>query len=99
MPERLRSGILAVALAAALFGGVLPAIAQDEPVRVVGTVTWISEDAVEVAGRRGIFEPGSDVRSDGRTVSKASVRPGMAAEMELDAAGRVLELRVSGVVE
>lgn len=88
---------LAAALAAAV-SGAGPAWATD-PVVVSGAVTWISAEAVEVSGRRAILGAGSDIRSDDRTVSWSSIRVGMPASMEVDGAGRVLELRVNGVVE
>lgn len=90
---------LALALGiAALSSGLEPARASD-PRTVSGAVEFVSEDAVEVAGQRGVVAESTDVRSDGRSISLASVRRGMAATMELDDAGRILELRVSGVVE
>jgi hypothetical protein len=66
---------------------------------VNGPITWISADSVEVAGHRGILAQGADIRSDEHTVSWTSIRLGMPASMETDSAGRVLELRVTGVVE
>ncbi|HZR82077.1 MAG TPA: hypothetical protein VFD92_13355 [Candidatus Binatia bacterium] len=93
-----RELVVAIAVAVAPFL-CAPAFAQDDTHQVSGVITWISEDAVEVGGQRGLFEDSSDVRSDGRPVSRASVRAGMPAQMETDAAGRVLELRVNGVVE
>jgi len=89
--------LLAAALAAAV-SGPIRAWASETTI-VAGAVTWISEDAVEVAGQRGILGEGSDIRSDQHTVSWSSIRVGTPATMETDAGGRVLELRVTGVVE
>jgi hypothetical protein len=97
MRTQMRALLLATALAGASL--LTPRLVTAESTEVAGTVSWISEDAVEVGGKRGLFAPGSDVRSGGVPVAKSSVRPGMPAEMEVDDGGRVLELRVMGVVE
>ena len=89
--------LLAAALAAVVSGPVKAR--ASETTTVAGAVTWISADAVEVAGQRGMLGEDSDIRSDQHTVSWASIRVGTPATMETDAAGRVLELRVTGVVE
>jgi hypothetical protein len=65
----------------------------------VGRITFAGSDAVEVSGRRGTFTEESSVTSAGRSVSRGSLHPGMLAELEVDPEGRVLELRVTGVVE
>ena len=97
MRQFFNSFLLAAALAAAVLVPKLAAAA--ETTIVTGAITWISADAVEVAGQRGTFGDGSDIRSDEHTVSWSSIRVGTSAMMETDAAGRVLELRVTGVVE
>lgn len=78
-----------------------PAAADDggEVTLVVGAVTWVGSDAVEVSGRRALVTSATSVWSDGREVSLGSVHVGMAAELEIDDAGRAIELRVKGAVE
>lgn len=66
---------------------------------VSGQVTWVSPDAVEVAGRRGMISSRTSITSDGRSVSVSSIQVGMPAELEIDPAGQALELRVKGAVE
>jgi hypothetical protein len=73
--------------------------AQENLRTVEGEITYIAENAVEVAGVRGLIGPRSSILSSGREITVRSIRRGMPARMELDAAGRVLELRVAGVVE
>ena len=74
--------------------------ALDEAPRVVtGRVARIDGPTVEIGGQRGLLEAGSDVRSDGRAVSPASIRVGMQATMEMDSRGHILEIRVGGLVE
>jgi len=74
--------------------------ALDESPRLVsGRVTRVDGQTVEVGGQRGVIAEGSDVRSDGRSVAPASIRVGMQAQMEIDARGRVLEIRVEGMPE
>ena len=99
MRQRFRQILLAAAVAGAVSGVAGAAWAASETSTVSGPITWISADSVEVAGRRGILAQGSDIRSDQHTVSWSSIRIGMPASMETDSAGRVLELRVTGVVE
>jgi hypothetical protein len=97
MRDLFKPFLCAIALAATVSGPTCGWAA--ETTTVSGAVTWISQDAVEVGGQRGTLGEGSDIRSDQHTVSWSSIRVGMPASMETDAAGRVLELRVSGVVE
>ncbi len=99
MRQRFRQTLLAAAVASAVWGATAEWSASSETSTVSGPITWISADAVEVAGRRGVFAAESDIRSDEHTVSWSSIRTGMPASMETDSAGRVLELRVTGVVE
>ena len=66
---------------------------------VAGSVTWVSTDVVEVAGRRGMIVPGTSITSDGHAVSLGAVQVGMPAEMEIDPSGAALEVRVKGAVE
>jgi len=73
--------------------------AQENLRTVEGEITYVAENAVEVAGVRGLIGPRSSILSSGREITVRSIRRGMPARMELDAAGRVLELRVVGVVE
>jgi hypothetical protein len=87
--------MLALALASL---GTAPAGAS-EVVEVAGSVTYVSTDVVEVAGRRGLIVTSTSITSDGRSVSLASIHVGMPAELEIDASGRALELRVKGAVE
>jgi hypothetical protein len=75
------------------------ATAQSETQVYFGTVGFVDESSVQVGGHRGIMMDGSSVMSDGHVVSLASVRPGMAATLEVDGSGRIIELRVTGVVE
>ena len=98
MRQRFSPFVLAAALAVAASISTPPSRA-DETTTVFGAITYISADAVEVAGQRGLLVNGADIRSDERTVSWTSIRVGMPASMETDSAGRVLELRVSGVIE
>ena len=64
-----------------------------------GSLSYVSEDAIEVDGRRILLAPDSILMSGGRQVSVASLRRGMPAEAEIDDAGRLIELEVNGVVE
>jgi hypothetical protein len=89
-------GSLAVVLVIGLAGA---ATAQSETQVYFGTVGFVDDSSVEVAGERGIVTAGSSVMSDGHAVSLASIRPGMSATLEVDGSGRIIELRVTGVVE
>ena len=93
--------LVAVAFSAAVFGGLGARASADpgDPVTVEGSITWVSDDAVEVNGERGLLEPTSDVRCDGRSISRSSIHVGMPASMEMDPAGQILELRVEGATE
>ena len=84
--------VLALVAAAEAFG-------ETDARLYLGTISYVAPGAVEVSGRRAIFAPGSTVTSDGRPVSPGSIQPGMPAELEVDPEGRVIELRVKGVVE
>lgn len=64
-----------------------------------GVVTYLSEAAVEIGGKRMLLTPDSHVTSGGRVISLGSLRRGMVAEADYDEAGRLIELRVNGVVE
>lgn len=64
-----------------------------------GVVTYSGDGVVEVGGKRLILTPDSHVTSGGRAISPGSVGRGMVAEAEYDEAGRLIELRVNGVVE
>ena len=98
--ERLRRwsfGLRCLVLGSILF---LVSSAGAEEIRLVqGEITYIAATAVEVNGVRGLIGPRSSLVSASREISIAGIRRGMPARLELDAAGRVLELRVSGVVE
>ena len=76
-----------------------PVRGQGSSRSVFGQITYVAADAVEVSGRRGVLTSESSVVSDGRSVAPGSLHPGMPAEMEVDPVGRILELRVTGVVE
>lgn len=90
--------VLTVVLFWALF--LVPQAQAQENLRTVeGEITYVTANAVEVAGVRGLLGPRSSILSSGREITVHSIRRGMSARMELDAAGRVLELRVAGVVE
>jgi hypothetical protein len=99
MRQRFRTGLAVAAMVILAGFWPSPAGADEDVTTVVGSVTWVSQDAVEVAGQRGILSSATDVRSDHHPVSRASIRVGMPASMEIDSGGRVLELRVTGVVE
>jgi len=89
-------------LAAAAFAAVLGVphgVWADETIMVVGPVTWISQDAIEVNGRRGLINSQTDIRSDGHHITAASITRGMLAQLELDASGHALEIDVHGVRE
>lgn len=89
----LRTVLLASALADSSF-------ALDEAPRVVaGRVARVDGPTIEIGGQRGVLGVESDVRSDGRSVSPASIRAGMQARMEVDSRGHILEIRVDGLVE
>ncbi|MBU6282401.1 hypothetical protein KGQ64_09190 [bacterium] len=94
---RIRSLLGATLLASALSKSSFAL--EDAPRTVVGRITRIDGQTVELGGQRGVLAEGSDVRSDGRSVSAASIRAGMQARMEVDERGRILELRVEGVLE
>ncbi len=87
---------LAIAL---VIGVAVAATAQSDTRTYFGSVGFVDDEAVEVAGQRGIVTSGSSVVSDGHAVSLGSVRPGMPATLEVDGSGRIIELRVTGVVE
>lgn len=93
--------LVAVLLSAAVSLGLGARASADagDPVIVEGSITWVSDDAVEVNGERGLLEPSSDVRCDGRSISRSSIHVGMPASMEMDPAGQILELRVEGATE
>ncbi|MEW6272525.1 MAG: hypothetical protein AB1689_24875 [Thermodesulfobacteriota bacterium] len=76
-----------------------PAWSSDDVDVVRGSVTWVSADSVEVGGRRALLTAGTSITSNGREVSLASVVVGAPAELEVDSAGRALEVRVQGAVE
>ena len=89
--------IVGLAAALVLFG---PARVRAEDVTtVVGSVTYVSEDVVEVDGRRGLITNVTSFSSDNHPISKGSIHLGMMAEMEMDPAGVALEVRVKGAVE
>jgi hypothetical protein len=95
--RRMMRCIAMLALALASLGAATAGAA--EVVQVAGSVTYVSTDVVEVAGRRGLIVPTTAITSDGREVSLAAIQVGMPAELEIDASGRALELRVKGAVE
>lgn len=88
--------LAAATLATAQFPGLARA---EDPTIVTGKVGAISGDAVWVAGRSGLLGPGSDIRSEGHPASRASIRVGMTVQMEVDAAGRILEIRLPAAPE
>lgn len=88
-----------VALAATLGMATASAAMAAEVITVAGAVTYVSDEVVEVAGHRGLIVPGTSISSEGREVSITSVRVGMPAELEVDASGRALDLRVKGAIE
>jgi len=95
----LRLGLSGVSLGVLLLGGVAAFGAESEPRTISGRITYVSPAAIEVAGVRGLLGPRSSLRSQGRAVTLRSLRRGMEARLELDEAGRVLELQVTGIVE
>jgi hypothetical protein len=70
-----------------------------ETFHYVGTVDFISQDAVEVSGHRGLVGTQTSFVSDGHPVAPTSIHPGQQGDLEVDSDGRALELRVTGVVE
>ena len=66
---------------------------------IAGRITYVSKDALEVEGRRILITPESSVISQGRPISRKSLRRGSFAEAEVDPAGRLIELRVNRAVE
>jgi hypothetical protein len=88
-----------VALAAALVMAAPATVRAGDVTTVVGSVTFVSKDAVEIDGRRGLITSATSVNSDGHPVSPLSIQVGMPAEMEMDPAGNALEVRVKGAVE
>lgn len=89
--------IVALALVAGTFAPGLAAAA--EVTSVAGSVTYVTTTVVEVGGRRGLIDSATAITSDGRAVSLGAIQLGMPAELEIDASGRALELRVKGAVE
>lgn len=81
-------------IAAAAFG----AGAQEERT-YRGVLTSVSSSRVVVGGQPALLTPETLVTSDGRVVSAGSLHQGMTAEVDVDGAGRALEVRVRGVVE
>lgn len=88
-----------------VFAGVLGAVFMGSAtsvgaeVRAHGSVSYVSEDAIEIGDHRALLTPESLVMSNGREISSASLRPGMRGMAEIDDGGRLLELHVNGVVE
>jgi len=65
-----------------------------------GRITFVSQDVVEVGGKRLLVTPESHLMSQGRSISIGSLQRGMqVAEAEFDDAGQIIELDVNGVVE
>ena len=89
--------LAAAALVASL--GVAHGVWADETRIVNGTVGWITQDAIEVAGTRGLINSQTDIRSDGSPVAVTSITRGMLAELEVDSSGHALEIQVHGVRE
>jgi hypothetical protein len=100
MCEMMMRCIVAIALATLVLSAPATSRAQEESVTTVaGGVTWVGTEAVEVNGRRALVTQETTITSEGRSVSLASVRVGMPAELEMDDGGRAIELRVTGAVE
>lgn len=70
-----------------------------DPMLISGTISWVSESAIEINGFRGMIDESTDIRGEGGAASVASLRRGMPAEMELDDSGHALQIRATGVVE
>ena len=85
-----------LALALICLGAPATALANRER---QGTITYVGDGVVEIGGERILVGPAAEIRSQGRNVSLGSLRRGMPAEAEIDEAGRLIELRVKGVVE
>lgn len=66
---------------------------------VAGRVSYVSQNVVEVDGRRGLINAATTITSDGHAISLDSVRVGMFAEMEIDPSGDALQVEVKGAVE
>ncbi len=64
-----------------------------------GAITFVDERSVEVDGLRGRKTPESTVMSEGRAVSWGSLQRGRPASIEIDTAGRLIELNVGKVLE
>jgi hypothetical protein len=88
-----------VALGAALVLTAPTTVRGGDVTTVFGSVTFVSKDAIEVDGRRGLITSATSVTSDGHPVSPVSLQVGMPAELEMDPAGNALEVRVKGAVE
>ena len=74
-------------------------VSADDVTTVSGSVTYVSKDVVEVAGRRGLISDATSITSDGHPIALASVQIGMPAELEIDPGGEALQLRRKGAVE
>ncbi len=64
-----------------------------------GVLTSVSSARVVVGSQPARVTAETMVTSDGRIVSLQALRRGMSAEVDVDGAGRALEVRVKGVVE
>lgn len=64
-----------------------------------GSVSYVSDQAIEIDGTRILLTAESVLMSGGREISVASLRRGMPARAEIDEAGRLIELHTNGVVE
>jgi hypothetical protein len=92
----MRPSILAVLCLVAALANASAAFAE---YRQSGRISFVSQDVVEIEGARALITPESFVSSDGREISLGSLHPGMVAEVEIDDAGNLIQLRTIGVVE
>jgi hypothetical protein len=95
----MRIGRMFAAAAFAVVLGGPHGVWADDTIVVAGPVTWITQDAIEVGGRRGLINSQTAIMSDGHPISVTSISRGVMAELELDASGHALEIDVHGVRE
>lgn len=98
MQRGMRSALLPLLLLSLLVCAATSARA-DEVTTVQGTISFVGREAVEVGGRRALVTNETSISSNGRAIALSSLQVGMPAELEIDSAGRALDLRVEGAVE
>ncbi len=91
---------MALGLALGIVLGTAGLVAASAETRTAaGLISFVDQHSVEVAGLRGRRTPDSTIMSEGRAVSWGSLQRGRPASIEIDTAGRLIELNVGKVLE